>query len=136
MSSIIATVVILQFQNSNRFKVSLQVLKKSFITALAISFILNISLLNIDRSRSFYVLSWVANGDIKENSNKLIVLAKSDEARDVSATLLRLNENKSRGLIEKKSETYELTWQGRLMLRSSNTLAWIFALKNWNMNKN
>ena len=135
ISSIVGTVAIHQFRSSKKFKVNFTVLKKSLITALAISFVLNISLLNIDRSRSFYVLSWVENGDIKINANKLVVSAKSEESRDTQATLLRLNENESRGLIEKKSETFQLTWQGRLMLRSSNTLAWIFDLKNWNLNK-
>lgn len=135
VSSIIGTVLIILSGGFLKIRVNYPLIKKTLITALAISFILNSLLLNIDRSRSFYVLSWVANGDVNTSASTLVVTAKSEESRNAEATLLRIQENEARGLIERKSNTYKLTFQGKMLLKVSNFLSKVFLLENWEVNK-
>jgi hypothetical protein len=133
--SFVATMVIIHFKTLIKFKIDFQALKVSLITAIAISFIINLSLLNLDRSRSFYVLAWVANGDVSMRSNEFTVTAKSNEATNIESTLLRIQEGESRGLIQKDSEGYALTFSGKALLKISNFLADAFELDNWKKNK-
>ena len=133
--SFVATMAIIHFRTLVKFKINIQALKVSLITAIAVSFIINLALLNLDRSRSFYVLSWVANEDVSIRSNELTVTAKSNEARNIDSTLLRIQEGESRGLIQRNSEDYTLTFRGKVVLKMSNFLADAFELNNWKINK-
>lgn len=95
------------------------------------------TVMNIDRSRSFYVLSWVGHGDIQINHDQLI-LSKvvSAEKLNVAGIQERINEQIDRGLIERKSATYLLTYKGKVTLSIANRLATFYQLEGWFNNRN
>jgi predicted transcriptional regulator len=95
------------------------------------------TVMNIDRSRSFYVLSWVGNGDI-QISNGQLNLSKviSDEKLNISAIKERIGEQVDRGLIERRRTTYILTQKGKVTLSIANRLASFYHLEGWFNNRN
>lgn len=106
------------------------------IAVLSFQLIVPSSILNIDRSRSFYVLSWVKDGNVHIKDNGLVLTGvKSHEALDVDAIDSRLNEQISRGLINKLNGDYELTLRGSLMVKIADILSILFKLQGWNENK-
>lgn len=117
--------------------------RKSFLNSLRICMVMFVfsiftfssTLLNIDRSRSIYVLSWVSNSEIKENSNGGIELSvKSGEASDKDAILQRVREHEKRGLVFKKNHVYRLSFTGDLVLFASKILAKVYNLEGWYIN--
>jgi hypothetical protein len=104
---------------------------KILIMTLIFYFIYSFLLVNIDRSRSFYVLSWVKlyqiSSDLPHNLNQI----KSSEAINRSAISQRLAEQKTRGLIKEEGGYLKLTNIGNFLFSISNLFAKIFNLSNW-----
>ncbi len=98
--------------------------------------ILPLSLVNVDRSRSFYVLSWVENGSISSINGELKFRIKSSEALDINGVALRLEEQIGRGLVQEANGRYQLTPIGDLYISMANFLADLYRLENWDANKN
>ena len=105
------------------------------ISSLLTALILLLSLVNIDRSRSFYVLSWVDNGSISSNAGELKFRIKSSEALDINGVALRLEEQISRGLVQEANGEYQLTPTGSIYVSMANFLADLYRLENWDINK-
>jgi len=93
------------------------------------------TLINVDRSRSFYVISWVNNGSVRLVDNELKLSVNSSEATDIAAIQMRLDEQIERGLLLKKGDIFEISGRGRLALKVANALAYAFNLENWKINK-
>jgi hypothetical protein len=106
------------------------------ISVLLCIVVLPLSLVNVDRSRSFYVLSWVENGSFYSSDAGIQFRVESTEALDVRGVEQRVKEQLDRGLIEKSNGQFHLTPSGRFMLKISNLLAQVFQLENWYLNKN
>jgi len=106
------------------------------ISVLLCIVVLPLSLVNVDRSRSFYVLSWVENGSFYSSDAGIQFRVESTEALDVTGVEQRVKEQLDRGLIEKSNGQFHLTPSGRFMLKISNLLAQVFQLENWYLNKN
>jgi hypothetical protein len=95
------------------------------------------TVMNVDRSRSFYVLSWVENNKIETTTNgELILNVESPEKFNIVSIKERLNEQSSRGLIEFRDNSYFLTWRGRLTFNMAETLAAFYKLDGWLKNRN
>jgi hypothetical protein len=93
------------------------------------------TVLNIDRSRSFYTLGWVDQDSVRYKDGELDLSAvKSTEKFSVPEISVRLNEQVSRGLVYIDSDKVRLTSSGRFMLGLANGLGKIFALDNWKAN--
>lgn len=107
----------------------------SFIGFLIATIVFPYSLVNIDRSRSFFVLSWVDHGEISVNSGEMTLNVISHESVDRIGVLQRLNEQQQRGLVTKKDNSFEVTNYGKCMLQIANFLAKLFNLENWEANK-
>ena len=90
----------------------------------------------MDRSRSFYVLSWVDNGSISSSDGELNFQIKSSEASDINGVALRLKEQIGRGLVQEVNGRYQLTPTGDLYISVANFLADLYRLENWDANKN
>jgi hypothetical protein len=108
----------------------------SFIGFLVSLLVLSNSLLNIDRSRSFYVLSWVDQEKVSSIDGVIEESISSTEANDLNSLEMRIMEHEERGLIKNENGKYYLTFGGGVMLSLSNFLAQIFNLENWQKNKN
>jgi len=106
------------------------------ISSLLGALMLLLSLVNVDRSRSFYILSWVDNGSISSSDGKLEFRIKSSEASDINGVALRLKEQIGRGLVQEANGRYQLTSTGHLYISIANLLADAYQLENWDANKN
>ena len=95
------------------------------------------TVMNVDRSRSFYVLSWVEKGAIElTDDGQLILNVKSPEKFNLISIKERLDEQSARGLIEFRDQSYFLTWRGKLTLNIAQFLASFYKLDGWFKNRN
>lgn len=110
--------------------------RRGAICAIISVFFLSFTLLNIDRSRSVYVLSWISKEQIIVENNRYLVLMSRIEAQDSYAIKQRIEENIQRKLVsaDKEIGTVKLTRGGDLLLSISECLANIFNLQGWKMN--
>jgi hypothetical protein len=114
----------------------------SLVTALTYFTTVQYTILAIDRSRSFYVLSWVDQGWINVINNELRIDPRINTAQvdlDVNNLLplnQRLDEQLSRGLISRAPNRLQLTWAGKVLLNTSNFAAKVFNLQGWWQNTN
>lgn len=117
-----------------RLRQSIQIVIHGIVIGLLLScFVIPNTLLNVDRSRSFYVLSWIDSGNISYSENKFKITANSPEAADEAGVIQRVLEQRSRGLIQKSQ--MKLTSRGELTLEVAKCLSWLFKLENWALNR-
>jgi hypothetical protein len=91
---------------------------------------ISFSLLNTDRSRSFFVLSWVENSDIGLiNQNLIVNNPVSPEFQNPESVIQRIEEQRQNGLIQ--SSSLKLTNSGKYFLASIEFIARVFSLKGW-----
>jgi predicted PurR-regulated permease PerM len=106
------------------------------VASLLFAFLAPNCILNIDRSRSFYVLSWVDQNEISFGADgKLVTSIKSPEALNISGVRERISEQINRGLIVRDKNRLSLTFSGRIVLRFSNFVAQIYNLDGWFRNR-
>jgi hypothetical protein len=110
----------------------------SFLVAgvISITFLTQTVILNIDRSRSFYVLGWVANHSIMISPYELNlndVLSKEKENSD--AVRYRISEQIDRGLMVVNNDVLALTGRGILLVRFSDCISQVFDLRGWKANR-
>ena len=122
------------FFNSLKFDVKLLL---SAIIALLLFYQTSTSILiNVDRSRSFYVLSWINTYEIdSELSKSQFDQIRSPEKSSLDSINKRISEQVSRGLVFKSGEGLELTIFGRACLHISDFFAKWFKLNGWYQNK-
>ena len=91
-------------------------------------------LINIERSRSTYVIAWVDNGLIRylpssnnyNYSQKIIEIESNLKMLDQ-----RILENLARGIFVLDQNSIILSIRGKMLLRFSNFIALFFNLKGW-----
>ena len=94
------------------------------------------SLLNIDRSRSFYVLAWVDQAKVIKDNEKIVLLdIFSEEGIALKPIQDRVLEQEKRGLLTVNDEIYTLTQRGRFVLWFANHLGRIYNLTMWDKNR-
>jgi hypothetical protein len=109
----------------------------SFLLAssLALTLLTQTVILNIDRSRSFYVLNWVDKGSANFSNGEFnFDKVKSSEKLNEEGIISRIEEQISRGLINKNPQGVELSILGSILLKGSETIAVIFNLRGWAQN--
>ena len=118
----------------------LQILNKE-ITVFIILFAVTITqiftgvLVNIDRSRSFYVLSWIHKSEIKVVSEGYdLKNIHSMEKLNNLAINQRIDEQISRGLVVLEDKKLRLSFIGTTLVNISDKTAQIFDLKGWKAN--
>jgi hypothetical protein len=105
------------------------------VSALLIFQVAQTTVLNIDRSRSYYLLSWVDKGLVNLSGNTYdLSKVSSTEKMDSLGVKQRLTEQLSRRLIVIRDERVRLTFSGSLIVRVSNLLAHVFRLDGWHKN--
>jgi len=93
------------------------------------------TLLNIDRSRSYFILEWIECSPSNELflvENKVASIFGSGEIR---AFNLRLVEQEARGVIAREGGNVNLTRFGSFLFRFSEMSAGVFNLSGWETNK-
>lgn len=107
---------------------------KNFSIILIIYIVMILLLVNIDRSKSFYILYWVKNNNITVLNGEINNL---NQFKDINTIInkndftTRISEHKSRGLIIEQNNSLKLTRAGELILKLAESLAKIFNLKGW-----
>jgi hypothetical protein len=132
--SIIATSITIILIN---IKINLELTIKDLIICTLSFFVLTSSVfVNIDRSRSFYILSWVNNGEVKYDKNGLnLDMVKSKESINSDAINNRIIEQINRGIIINRDSTLFLSNIGKVIVNLSNFASNLFSLKGWQINK-
>jgi hypothetical protein len=98
---------------------------------------LQFTLVNIDRSRSFYVLSWANQNKVFDSKDGVtLVGVQSQEKLNLLAIEVRLGEQIEKNFLELDRNQIKPTVTGKFMLWIANSLANIFNLENWKLNKN
>lgn len=110
----------------------------SILTVQLIVFILlQFSLVNIDRSRSFYVLSWANQNKVFDSKNGIgLVGVQSPEKLNSLAIQIRVDEQIEKKLLKNDSDRIKPTMAGKILILIADTLAKLFNLENWESNKN
>ena len=92
--------------------------------------------LNIDRSRSFYVLSWIDEGKVQLGKNGVRLDAiNSPEKQNVDSIRERIEEHTARGLVGLNNNKYFLTERGKFTLLIANKVATFYNLEAWFRNR-
>lgn len=93
-------------------------------------------LLNIDRSRSTFVLAWVDKNLVYSDSKNRIYFngVESLENLNQEASAQRVMENVQRGLIEPFDRSFKLTASGKFLLKLCEFSADFFDLRGWKEN--
>jgi hypothetical protein len=109
----------------------------AFVTInLLIFILLQSSLVNIDRSRSFYVLSWAQQNKVFKSEEGFVTRGVTSLERMNSLAInARIEEQIRKNLLTLKGEVVIPTGSGKLILRIADTLAFVFNLDNWSLNK-
>ena len=107
-----------------------------FLMSISISLIFLVfsqaQVLNIDRSRSFYVLSWVDKGIINLDDSEIgFDRICSSEMKNPQAIQMRLEEQDARGFVTQSGPNLRLTVLGNLQLFLADKFATVFNLRNW-----
>ena len=93
-------------------------------------------LLNIDRSRSFFVLSWVKNHKIEVTTTGFSLgEIKSSEKNSGLEIENRLNEQIHRGLIRIEDSRLTLSKRGNLFYTLAERIAGVYKLNGWSANR-
>ena len=92
-------------------------------------------LLNIDRSRSLYVIGWVHH-DLVTINNGTFDFSKieSQEKLNETAIIQRISEHETRNLMFKESNKLKLTFMGNLYYHIANLISQFFNLTGWRQN--
>jgi len=119
-------------------KIRNDIFKLIYLTLL-IACLFQFIFVNIDRSRSFYLISWVKNYDVRFIREELIVnegVIKSSEYDNSVAIKHRIIEQINRGLININVDNkLKLSAYGEAIYNISDTLSSLFNLNGWQRNK-
>jgi hypothetical protein len=92
-------------------------------------------LLNIDRSRSYFVIGWVHEGNIKVEGNLYNYdNVYSPEKKNIEAADFRLSEQIDRGYVIQKNQVLELSTSGKFLYQIAELLSGIYNLNTWKIN--
>jgi hypothetical protein len=125
------------FYNLKRYSLNNSTLNLLILSSVLFFVVAQSTVLTIDRSRSFYVLSWVKAEKITITDTGLdLSLIQSEEKNSNSAIKLRLKEQVDRKLVHVNSGKYHLTIWGNAVLQCANAFAYVFNLTGWHHNTN
>ena len=131
--SILVTIfcLILNYLLKNIFDVS-QIL----LIVLVFFTITSLTLVNVDRSRSIYVLSWISEGRVALNNNYIVLdQVRSTEKLNIDGVQQRINEQIERGLVIQDGNKLELNKSGLVIVFISKFVAKVFNLNGWEKNR-
>ena len=102
------------------------------IGVLASFLILTSTIVNIDRSRSFYIIAWVYENEVKQSNLQVdFTEVLSSEKKNSNGMSERLQEQIARGFIRNEGSMLKLTLKGAILYEISSGMASIFHLEGW-----
>jgi|688.fasta_scaffold678286_1 hypothetical protein len=130
--SLLVILYIYTAQRKNRLSVALQ--GRELVSVVVMFTLLSFSLLNIDRSRSVYLLKWVSISEKSETTFQVFIDSRANSKLDVRDLTQRLNEQKSLKTISIHENQIELTLFGRFIVWTSNFVGSFQNLKGYKSN--
>jgi hypothetical protein len=135
ISGLISIFIFLVYNSVFRKKYNLKVMYIIILLACLFQFIF----VNIDRSRSFYVISWVQNHNMYFINDQVTVLdgkIKSEESINKFGIESRIKEQLERNILfVNPNSKLELTTYGELIYDISEKLSKLYSLGGWQQNK-
>lgn len=135
---IISIIIILSYAVINRVVLRMNFEKLVAIVCLGLflTFLNQAFVLNVDRSRTTYVLAWIDKGFVSTTLAGEIQVngVSSPENQNVEGSVQRIKENIERGLVKVEGERVSLTTAGNLLLKIIQITADLFRLEGWHKN--
>ena len=119
-------------KHKNRLGVTLQ--GRELISIVIMFTLLSFSLLNIDRSRSVYLLKWVSVSEKSKLNPQEFIDSRAKSELDVQDLTQRLSEQESIRTISIHADKIELTLLGRFIVWTSNFVGSFQNLKGYKSN--
>ena len=132
--SILLLITLYTYTAKSKNKMSIILRGRELVSIVILFALLSFSLLNIDRSRSVYLLKWVSISEQSELTSQEFIGSRANSKLDVRDLTQRLNEQKSIGTISIRGDRIELTTMGRFIVRLSNFASSFQNLKGYNSN--
>jgi hypothetical protein len=107
---------------------------RELISVVIMFTLLSFSLLNIDRSRSVYLLKWVSVSEKSELTSQEFIESRANSNLDVQDLTQRLNEQKSIRTISIDDDQIKLTPLGTIIVWTSNFAGSFQNLKGYKSN--
>jgi hypothetical protein len=131
-------VIVVIYSLYNLFKPKPELIKKIYLTFL-IACLLQFIFVNIDRSRSFYIIGWVKNHSVYLIDDKIETqgsFIKSSEIQNNVAMTNRLREQLKRKIFKLETDSkVTLTKRGLAYYKVSDFIAKTYRLDGWEENK-
>jgi hypothetical protein len=99
--------------------------------SLLIFILLSSLILQVDRSRTNYVLSWISEDLVKFKNGHYITSINNPEALNSVAIEQRLVEHEHRKFLKIEGERVSLTFLGSLALSVSSRIGQVYNLRGW-----
>lgn len=107
---------------------------RELVSVLVMFTILSFSLLNIDRSRSIYLLKWISVSESSILTPNAFIDSHAQSEQDIRDLTQRLHEQEALGSVSLDSDSLKLTALGRIIVTSSYFLAKFESLDGFNSN--
>ena len=135
---IISIVIIISYALMSRvfLRMNFEKLVAIVCLGLFLTFLNQAFVLNVDRSRTTYVLAWIDKGFVSRTITGEIQVngVSSPENQNVEGSVQRIEENIQRGLVKVEGERVSLTSTGSLLLKIIQITADLFRLEGWHKN--
>ena len=135
---IISIIIIVSYALINRvfLRMNFEKLVAIVCLGLFLTFLNQAFVLNVDRSRTTYVLAWIDKGFVSTTVTGEIQVngVSSPENQNVEGSVQRIEENIERGLVKVEGERVSLTTTGNLLLKIIQITANLFRLEGWHKN--
>jgi len=107
---------------------------RELVSVLVMFTILSFSLLNIDRSRSIYLLKWISVSESSSLTPTVFINSHAQSEQDIRDLTQRLHEQEALGSVSLDSDSLNLTALGQIIVTSSYFLAKFESLDGFNSN--
>ena len=107
---------------------------RELVSVLVMFTILSFSLLNIDRSRSVYLLKWISVAESPTLTPKVFIDSHAQSEQDIRDLTQRLHEQEALGSVSLDLDSLKLTALGQIIVKSSYFLARFESLDGFNSN--
>ena len=132
--SILLLITLYAYTAKRKGRLGVTLRGKELISVVIMFTLLSFSLLNIDRSRSIYLLKWISVSEKSELSSQEFIDSRANSKLDVQDLTQRLNEQKSIRTISIHDDQIKLTSFGRIIVWTSSFVGSLQNLKGYKSN--
>lgn len=132
--SILLLITLYSYTTKRKGKLGVTLRGRELISVVIMFTLLSFSLLNIDRSRSVYLLKWVSVSEKSELTSQEFINSRANSKLDVRDLTQRVQEQKSIRTISIYEDQIKLTSLGKIIVWTSNFAGSFQNLKGYKSN--